>query len=72
MNRFWSKSYLRDVSGGTAEALKFGAALFVINFVLDAVIYRVLFMSENYFSFLSIWPSYLLMLVIPVLISKRL
>lgn len=46
-----------EVSGGTEEALKFGAALFVINLVLDAVIRRVLFMSENYFSFLSIWLS---------------
>ncbi len=66
----WSNSYLKYAGGGTLEALKFGIFIFVLNLLLDLIVYRVFFTDESYFNYFSIWLSYLIMIVIPLVVSK--
>lgn len=66
-----SRLYLRDVRDRISEGYKLGIILFVVNIVLDAGVYVILLGSEDYFSFLSVWISYVLMLIIPRIVAFR-
>ena len=68
----WSKKHLVEVSDKKTEAIKFGLTIFVVNFVLDVVIYRFVFSNETYFFYLSIWFSYIVMVGIPYDVARKL
>ena len=68
---YFSRLYLRGVRDSIPEGYKLGIILFVVNIVLDAVVYVVIFSSRDYFSFLSVWISYVLLLIIPRIVAFR-
>ncbi|NJD54066.1 MAG: hypothetical protein FIB07_14505 [Candidatus Methanoperedens sp.] len=63
----------RDYLGGTdkkaAEGLRFGVLIFLVNFILDVLIYFILFNSKDYFAYFSIWFSYIMFIAYPWLIG---
>ncbi len=60
-----TRQYLEDTNKKAAEGLKFGATIFLLNFILDALVYVVLFKSSDYFAYFSIWLSYILAVAVP-------
>ncbi len=60
-----TKRYLKDTDKKAAEGLKFGLTIFLLNFILDALVYVVLFRSSDYFAYFSIWFSYILAVAVP-------
>lgn len=60
-----TKRYLEDTDKKAAEGLKFGLTIFLLNFILDALVYVVLFRSSDYFAYSSIWLSYILAVAVP-------
>lgn len=69
---FLTRLYLKDTGDRAWEGLKFGITILLLNIILDAVVYVILFKGQDYFSFLSIWVAYALCIVIPWLTGKRL
>jgi hypothetical protein len=67
---FLAKWYLKDAEEKIAEGLKFGITLFLVNIVLDALVYVVLFKGGDYFAFFSIWFAYAMFIVIPWLTGR--
>ena len=68
---FLSKRYLAGAVDKRAEAWKYGIALVVINIVLDTLIIVLLFKGHDYFSYLSIWIAYALLMFVPVVASRQ-
>jgi len=54
------------------EGLKLGGMIFVVNLVLDVVVYLILFNGADYFTFASIWVAYAIFVFLPWLVGKRL
>jgi len=69
---FLTRLYLKDIGHRAWEGLKFGATILLLNIILDAAVYVILFKGQDYFSFLSIWVAYVLFIVIPWLTGKNL
>ena len=69
---FLSKSYLKEIVQKVQSGLILGLVIFVINFVLDLIVYFLLFKSTDYFAYLSIWLSYVIMILIPWLTGRSL
>lgn len=68
---YWlSKFYLQDAKQKARTGLVLGLILFIVNIVLDAVVYWGGFKSADYFAYLSIWVSYSIMILIPWLTGK--
>lgn len=67
---FLAKGYLKTAEKKIAEGLKFGITLFLVNIVLDTLVYVVLFKGEDYFAFFSIWFAYAMFIVIPWLTGQ--
>jgi hypothetical protein len=53
------------------KPMHFGSIVFTVNFLLDILVYFFLFRGADYFSYLSIWLSYVLMFIVPRLASTR-
>jgi hypothetical protein len=68
---FLAKRYLAGAVDKRAEAWKYGIGLVVINIVLDTLVIVVAFKSHDYFSYLSIWIAYALLLFVPVVASRQ-
>jgi hypothetical protein len=68
---FLSRRYLADAVDRVGEGLRFGATLFAVNLVLDALVYYGAFGSGDYFSYLSIWFSYGMFILIPGYAARR-
>ena len=60
-----TKRYLEDTDKKATEGLKFGLTVFLLNFILDALVYVVLFRSSAYFAYFSIWLCYILAIAVP-------
>lgn len=63
---YLAKKYLAGATDKRAEAWKYGMVLLVISVVLDVLIIVVAFKGHDYFSYLSIWIAYALLLILPV------
>lgn len=57
--------YLKSTDRKASEGLKLGAVFFLLNIALDIVVYVVLFQAWDYFSYVSIWLAYVILLVGP-------
>jgi uncharacterized membrane protein (DUF485 family) len=68
---FLSKRYLAEAVDKRAEAWKYGITLVVISFILDTLVIVVAFKSHDYFSYLSIWIAYALLLFVPVVAFRQ-
>jgi hypothetical protein len=68
---FLSKRYLAAAVDKSAEAWKYGIGLVVISIVLDTLVIVVVFKSHDYFSYLSIWIAYALLLFVPVVAARQ-
>ena len=60
-----TKSYLDLAGDRPTEGLKFGVTIFLLNILLDVLIYVVLFRSSDYFAYISIWLAYAILIGIP-------
>jgi hypothetical protein len=67
-----TKRYLESADKKAAEGLKFGLAIFFLNFILDALVYVVLLRSSDYFAYFSIWLSYAISVAVPWFAGRRL
>ncbi|MBI2426610.1 MAG: hypothetical protein HYV34_02075 [Candidatus Kerfeldbacteria bacterium] len=63
---FLAKRYLQKATDKTAEAWKYGITLLVVSFVLDLLVIVLAFKSYDYFSYLSIWLAYAVLVFVPV------
>jgi hypothetical protein len=68
---FLSKRYLAGAVDKRAEAWKYGIALVVVSIILDTLVIVVAFKGHDYFSYLSIWIAYALLLFVPVVVSRN-
>lgn len=69
---FLSKRYLAEAVDKRAEAWKYGITLVVINAILDTLVIVIAFHGYDYFSYLSIWIAYALLMFVPVVASRKL
>jgi hypothetical protein len=67
-----TKKYVGDTDKKAAEGLKFGAVIFLVNFILDALIYYIIFKSPDYFAYFSIWFYYAMAVAVPWFTGRRL
>jgi len=65
-----AKSYLDLAGDRPTEGLKFGVTIFLLSILLDVLIYVVLFMSSDYFAYISIWLAYAILIGIPWITGK--
>jgi hypothetical protein len=65
LSYFMAKSYLDLAGDRPTEGLKFGVTAFLLNILLDILIYVVLFRSSDYFAYVSIWLTYAILIGIP-------
>jgi hypothetical protein len=56
----------------TVEGLKFGIVLVLVTLVLDIFVYVFLLGSGDYFTFLSIWVAYVMLILVPWLVGRHL
>ena len=64
-----TRDYLGDTEKKASEGLRFAAMIFIVNFILDVLIYFILFKSQDYFFYFSIWFSYTMSIAYPWLIG---
>jgi hypothetical protein len=66
-----AKNYLKGAGDKTAEGLKLGITLAVVNFVLDLVVLVLLLKAPpTYFVSLTVWLGDLMLLMIPWLVGR--
>jgi len=63
---YLAKKYLAKAADRKAEAWKYGIVLLLISAILDVLIIVVAFKGHDYFSYLSIWVAYALLLFLPL------
>ena len=63
---FLAKRCLKSTDRKASEGLKLGGVFFLLNIVLDIVVYIVLFQAWDYFSYVSIWLAYVILAVVPL------
>ncbi|VVB95511.1 Uncharacterised protein [uncultured archaeon] len=64
--------YLGDTDKKAAEGLKLGVSIFLVNIILDALVYYILFQGSDYFAYFSIWFFYMMSIIFPWLLGRRL
>lgn len=67
-----ARKYVEDTDKKAAEGLKFGAVIFIVNFILDILIYYIMFKSADYFAYVSIWFYYAMAVAVPRYTGRRL
>ena len=67
-----TRKYVRDTDKKAAEGLKFGAVIFIVNFILDALVYFIMFQGADYFAYASIWFYYAMSVAVPWFTGRRL
>ncbi len=60
-----TKRYLSDTDKKAIEGLKFGMAIFLVNIILDALVYVIMLKSSDYFAYFPIWLFYILAIAVP-------
>ena len=60
-----AKRCLKSTDRKASEGLKLGAIFFLLNILLDIIIYVALFQDWDYFSYISIWLAYAILAVVP-------
>ena len=63
---YLAKRYLAHADDRRIEAWKYGITLLLTSAILDTLVIVVAFKGHDYFSYLSIWIAYALLLFIPV------
>jgi len=70
---FLARAYVRGTPHKTAEGLKFGLILALVNFLLDVLVLAIAFGGGwDVFRYASLWVAYLLLVLIPWLMGRRL
>jgi uncharacterized membrane protein len=69
---YLARRYLNPMHGKAVEGLRFGILLVFVTIVLDSLVYALLFRSEDYFAFLSIWVAYAMFLLVPWFVGRHL
>jgi len=69
---FVARRYLNSATEKAMEGLKLGALIFVVNAILDAIVYLILLNSGDYFMFASILVAYAIFVFLPWAVGKRL
>ena len=68
---FLARRCLAGAVDKRSEAWKYGISLVVISIILDTLVIVVVFKSHDYFSYLSIWIAYALLLFVPVVAARQ-
>ena len=63
---------LPSAQAKAVEGLKLGIVLVLMTLALDTLVYVLLLGSGDYFAFLSIWVAYVIFLLVPWLMGRRL
>jgi len=61
--------YLKTTERKKVEGLKFGVTLTLINFLLDFFIYYLLLNGADNFTYISVWLTYTLFIVLPHVVA---
>ena len=69
---YLSRRYLASAHTKAAEGLKLGVVLVLVTVVLDALVYALLFVSGDYFAFLSIYVAYAMFVLVPWFVGRQL
>ncbi len=64
--------YLGDTDKKAAEGLKLGVSIFLVNIILDTLVYYILFQGSDYFAYFSIWFFCMMSILFPWFIGRRL
>ncbi|WP_305065333.1 hypothetical protein [Methanococcoides sp.] len=67
---YFTKAYLKDTKDKAEEAKLLGITFLMTNLALDLAMYLTIY-DKDYYSYLSIWIYYALLLGIPYYIGKR-
>ena len=68
---YFAKSYLKPMEARVYAGYKLGFTLFLVNIALDVLIYSVFFDSREFFSYLSVWMAYVIIMVTPWAVAVR-
>ncbi|MBP2030031.1 hypothetical protein J2755_000965 [Methanohalophilus levihalophilus] len=68
---YFSRNYLKPMQSRVYAGYKLGFTLFLVNIVLDGLIYALVFGTREFFSYLSVWLAYVLIMVIPWGVAVR-
>jgi hypothetical protein len=63
---YLAKRYLARAVDQRAEAWKYGISLVLVSIILDTLVIVVALKGHDYFSYLSIWVAYALLLFVPL------
>jgi hypothetical protein len=63
---YLAKKYLANAADKKIEAWKYGISLVLVSLILDTLVIVVAFKGHDYFSYLSIWVAYALLLFVPL------
>ena len=69
---YLARRYLASSHATSGEGLKLGVVLVAVTIILDALVYVVLLRSGDYFAFLSIWIAYVMLVLVPWILGRRL
>jgi hypothetical protein len=69
---YLAKKYLAGTDDKRPEAWKYGISLVLVSIILDTLVIVVAFKGHDYFSYLSIWVAYALLLFVPLKASRAL
>ena len=71
---YWlARSHLKETANKSNEGLKLGLVFALVNFVLDLLVLVLLFKNGlSYFSFLTVWLAYFILLTVPWLTGRSL
>ena len=67
---YLAKKYLCGTDDKRTEAWKYGISLVLVSIILDTLVIVVAFKGNDYFSYLSIWVAYALLLFVPLKASR--
>ncbi|NOQ48716.1 MAG: hypothetical protein GQ576_06240 [Methanococcoides sp.] len=67
---YFTKAYLKDTKDKAEEAKLLGITFLMTNLALDLAMYLTIY-DKDYYSYLSVWIYYALLLGIPYYIGKR-
>ncbi len=60
-----SRRYLKKTEHKIVEAIKLSITFFIVNFILDAVIYIGISGESYFFTYATVWVSYLMLIGVP-------
>ncbi len=68
---YFSRNYLKQMEDRVYAGYKLGFTLFLVNIALDGLMYAFFFGSREFFSYLSVWMAYVIIMVIPWAVAVK-